>query len=544
MVDSISNTGGSIQPTPEEQKLKKLVGKMYEKQSVILQPKDNSKLKAAVELFFNKPEEGFFKLGSSNYTQIRLKGHGDPLYVKVDDLGKALGLSSGELKLVKKEGQKAIAELAEEVAEGLDDSKEGLKAMQDTEKKLTKLSSNYIKALETLHNKKLLSEKRMHAILHDSDFDDVVMQKTIIDIGDKLSKYGKLATGYVKSQGKKLTGKQTYAYNVNKQGEIDIHGKVLGKGAFTKAKVGTKLQTGEKEAVLTIKEDQDEFNTIQKNLKILKDKGIRNIPTVHKYTYEVKSKGGQSKYVLGQELYCGSGLDLMKLPIKHTLSALRDAAEGYADLHAEFLVHGDIKPDNISLKGDKENNDQTLHGIINDFGVLSDWGVFKGGTKDFLSPEVAVAYEKRNKETENFLKVMQMKDKPLLKKLAKENLENAQLELSKAVTDKHDGFSFGVTIFECVTNRNLMKNGKLFSSATQDSDIAKEIEDAITEINDKIDNQSTKEQHDDALIRMNLLKVAQKLLVIDPNKRMDTKEAALLLANQCDNMGLERQKVA
>lgn len=593
MVESITIKGDSTQPTPEEQKLKKLVGKMYEKQSVILQPKINSKLKAAVELFFSKPEEGILgKLKGENYTQIRLKSHDTPLYVKVDDLGKALGLSDGELKLLKKEGPKAIAELVEEVAEGLDDSKEGLNAMKDTEKKLTKLSSIYIKALETLHNKKFLSEKRMFAILRDSDFDDVAMQRTIIDIGDKLNKYGKLASGYVRStkvavldeknvqktdqKGAKLFEKQTYAYNVTKQGEIDIHTKLLGKGASTKAKVGTNLQTGEKEALLTIKDDQKEFNSIQKNLKTLKEKGIRNTPTVHKYTYEVKTKNGQTKYVLGQELYT-DGTKLKALPMYHALNALKDTAEGYADLHDYNLIHSDIKPNNISLKGDIDSK-QAVKGIINDFGTLSTSGNLGGGTLEYLPPEILTAKEERDalekvcEERKQKIRNLQIAEKSfkfdytnettmtesqqkledlkgikeieeLKLNIDEQKLNRAYQKLHAAATEKYDSFCFGVTLFEIASGRVFMQNGKIFATAKKGSEIQTEIDTEIDLLNKSIDKTSSKDKIDDALMRINLLKIAMQLLEFDPKTRLTCKEAAKLLQVQCDMFSIEPQKL-
>ena len=180
---------------------------MYEKQSVILDPKGQGKLKTAVEVLFKNPEAG--KLipifTGPTYTKIRLKDHAEPLYVKIDDLGKALGLTAGEIKILKKDGPKAIEMLASEVAEGLGDSLQALEQKSKTEEKLIAItkklgSGEFSLALESLHKKKLITEDRALAIIHDSDFDDPAMQRTIIDIGDKLTKYGKLVKGYVRSK--------------------------------------------------------------------------------------------------------------------------------------------------------------------------------------------------------------------------------------------------------------------------------------------------------------------------------------------------------
>lgn len=580
-IESTSKPDDLNLPISSEKEIETFVGKLYGKRSITLHPKENDRLESSVEFFFKNPEEssGVKTLSPKTFVEIHLKEHSKPLYVKIDTIVKAMGLSAVEKEKLQKGAQKEIAELGEKAEKMLDSSQ--LEKREKTEAKLSVISqklgsSDFVKALDTLYTHNKINRDRLLEILHDSDFEDKAMQDTMIEMGKKLDKYGKLEAGYVRSvrgkplfdengiqkkdkNGNLLYEKKSYAYHVDEHGEVDIYSRFLGKGSFKKAKISNRLSGG-KFAVLTMKgaDAKDELERDQTNLQ--KAQGIMNVPPIHKYSYETKTKGGQAKYVMVQELYSGDGDNLKKLPAKHALNVLTDVGLAYGLLHERSLIHSDIKPANISLKGDLKNDKQALKGVVNDFGLLTEMNQGAGSTPNYESPEYSRAYEKwidlvnkydnATKAYDNYKNNIHergmdanLKELNQKKQKASEEYLKGMEEINKTVTGKFDSFSFGVTIFEIVTGRDSLQNGQFFSSATDDKEIENEILDEFDKWENQIKATTDNAIIEDANIRMEMLAIELDLLKIKPEDRLTCMDAAIALQDLCVKFDVKEQAV-
>jgi serine/threonine protein kinase len=78
------------------------------------------------------------------------------------------------------------------------------------------------------------------------------------------------------------------------------------------------------------------------------------------------------------------------LDISGTLKVLCQMVRGLAHMHAQGLVHGDLKPGNVMLAGDRDD----LTAVIGDFGMASPVGSerYVPGTTAYNPPEVRSAY--------------------------------------------------------------------------------------------------------------------------------------------------------
>jgi serine/threonine protein kinase len=78
------------------------------------------------------------------------------------------------------------------------------------------------------------------------------------------------------------------------------------------------------------------------------------------------------------------------LDVRGTLKLLCQMVRGLAHMHAQGLVHGDLKPGNVMLAGDRDD----LTAVIGDFGMASQVGSerYVPGTTAYNPPEVHSAH--------------------------------------------------------------------------------------------------------------------------------------------------------
>lgn len=520
--DNLSKISDPKSLVPSKKTVQQFVSNIYGTKSIMLPPKQDDKtLQCAIEVFYSAPRDT-----EEMTAEFRIKGWHDPFYVKCSALCKVSGLSKNEINDLEIKGDKAFNELAEKVVNkfetSLIDKKKHLEEIEKTTKKLHAISKSlgsgdFLVTLALLYSYNM-SSNRIINLLQDPDFDDRVMLDTLIHIGTQF-KVNKQQDGqYVRSE--KVKGVKTRYTYIFDEGEICIFAKPIGQGSFAKAKVRHMLFSGEKDAGLIFKGVNVE-ETVTKNIQNLKKvKGVRNIISNYKCKYKVPTKGGQVKYFLGHELYDGEALKLCGKGIHHALIAIRDVAQALADLHKLGLIHSDVKLANIYFKGDLKQPKCAIRGILGDVGCLTEKGAYAGLTLAYCAPEVLKPYMT----------------------CIKNPVRETKLNLDASITDKFDSFSLGIAIFQLITSKDTMYDGKDFPMATDCRQIETTLKLAIKGLKESLSKLS-KEGRSEAFLKIDMLYVVKGLLQLDPTNRDTCATAAKRLELLVNKYHIEEQKV-
>lgn len=378
-------------------------------------------------------------------------------------------------------------------------------------------TGDYFLALKSLQELEILPPNRILDIIHNPDFDDPVMQNTIIDISALYVNCKSPKDTYAASI--KIDRDTTrYAYLII-NGQISIFSKFIGKGCAIKAKVRHELVTGVKDAGLFIKGDNAEkiVNANQKNLK--KVEGFKNIIPPYKSYVSVCTKSGKLKYIANQQLYKRNANKLIGTRFHHALCVMKDVAMALADLHKNNLVHSDVKLDNIYINGNLKNKKYASKGVLGDLGYLTERGIFGGCSPAYMSPEVGQAcLSKKNKSEKEIIAV------------------------KNAITDKFDCFSFGISLFKVATRKDILSSGYDFWTVTDDQEIRATLSSAIEKLK-KTTISLSKQKRKENLMKIDLLRVAAGLLRFDPLKRDSSEKAMENLTELCQKYNVSEQHI-
>lgn len=146
-------------------------------------------------------------------------------------------------------------------------------------------------------------------------------------------------------------------------------GKTLGKGTFSKVKLGTQIYTNEKVAIKILKPfEAENWKTIEREIEVLRRLTHPNIIRLHEVLY-TDDDGSAEERILYMILDLAEGGELFdhiiataKLKEDEARRLFRQAVSALEYMHAHLVVHRDLKPENLLL--DKDKNIK-----INDFGL-------------------------------------------------------------------------------------------------------------------------------------------------------------------------------
>lgn len=341
-----------------------------------------------------------------------------------------------------------------------------------------------------------------------------------------------------------------YSYAVDKNGEIIISHKKLGEGSFKSAKIALHLATGQKYAMVKIKGQgaKAEADNETANLVELKKLNHENIMPCYKWTILTETKQttkGEDKYVLLQALKDGSASS--QLETHHTLNIMTGVLDAVGKMNDKEIVHADLKPDNILIQGDKNNNEKSVKGFLHDFGTMTKLHGQFGCTPEYTSPECLKAYIQSQKADDDFETAAQNLKNSGFKEYSKpfregiipfrKAMDEGDAKLRSVITPKSlDSFAAGVTIFQLVTGTSKMKEGLEFNKAEDGTEIEQAIQGKIDIIKK---NTSLSDQTKN--MKIDMLGIAQKLLAFDPDSRISCKTAAILLKNLSKDHHIQEQ---
>lgn len=228
-------------------------------------------------------------------------------------------------------------------------------------------------------------------------------------------------------------------------------------------------------------------------LKIIKKKRIPHVITPYTISVLTPGTSGSSpaRLVMIQERF-GRVSELLEpnstASLDDFLLISQHIAEAASGLHANELVHMDIKPANILVKRNPRNG-SIEEGVMADFGTCLEAGrPIIGGTPNFLPPEVTI---------------------------------------TKSTAPSVDAYSFGVTLFNLITGLPGMLNAGgrpiAFSDATQ-SQIDAFINGLINKINTDPRFSTNKAK------AIAALRLCQGLIKLNPTERLTCQEASTELA--------------
>lgn len=258
---------------------------------------------------------------------------------------------------------------------------------QIQEQKPKGTQSNYL-AIETENSERLLkrAQEVISPTLGDPENKDYQSELTNEDLGrpDRMYNRTHIASAYPFPKAKPSRANRT-----SSKGNYII-GETLGEGAFGLVKEATHLPTSEKVAIKILdktrmKEEEDDFNRVKKEITILKRLRHKNIIQL----YEIMES--QRNLYLVMELCEGSELfdyivKKQKLTEAEACKFFQQLIDGIEYLHVQNIVHRDLKPENLLL--DSENNLK-----ISDFGLSTRYSNTKllstpCGTPSYAPPEM------------------------------------------------------------------------------------------------------------------------------------------------------------
>lgn len=428
-----------------------------------------------VDIFPHKPLSlfSFLPLSKELYAPVSIEGFSHPFYIKIKEISQSMGISE---KVI----QNALSCDPQTINRLMDVNKEFQQAFVRSKSFLNilglKHSSPFMQALHQL--KLTLHPNTISKLLDSSDFlTDKKIRATVIDMTKTVTS---LKAGTSLSVRK--TSEQ-YGYLIDSNGKIYIRFNEIGKGVAKKASRSIDFTTWKNYASITIKDNlkmginaTDSIRQEEQAFDALQ--GIEQIAPPYVFKMQTTTKKGLTKWILIQELFDRwdnySNIDSI-----HLISVLTDISTALAAMHERKLIHGDVKPANLLLKGDLTQTDQVVRGYLNDFGTLTHPGLYQGGTVDFYPPE-------------------------LYHSLHDEKLQDL------ATTYKWDSYALGVTALSMMTQRVKIEN-KCFAEATQ-----KDIDDLIEETRKNLKDEK----------KLEILDIITHLLVQDPTQRWTCQEAS------------------
>lgn len=114
---------------------------------------------------------------------------------------------------------------------------------------------------------------------------------------------------------------------------------------------------------------------------------LKNNPfAVDPYLFQAYSPTG--KIVLFQKRFDGDGEKLFQASLDHQINALKELGKGLNYLHKQGVVHLDVKPPNLFIVGDINDPQTPVKGRVGDLGLLASKGACrKSGSRFYLPPE-------------------------------------------------------------------------------------------------------------------------------------------------------------
>ncbi len=399
--------------------------------------------------------------------------------------------NSAGKKELEKSPQQNLQKTKEENAEkGLEELATGLGMKKDLEslKKLGKRENISFSTLMTILDElKDLKDKQ-------------IMLNTFVEISKEINKstWFKNRIPYVKrKKDEKTNGRISHAFAIHKKDIMIIPNKgVIGSGNYKTVSEAIKLTNLEKPFVrLKIQEkatqtkdisQASEANKLEMELlEKLHGKGKEAHPCIippYEFSILLKKKEA-AKLVMFQLKLDGDGNGLMKESAAIQLKVLTDVAAGLDHLHGLGYAHMDMKPANFMYLKAGE-------GKLGDFGMATKFNEpIRGGNLGCLPNEALVKPSFRG--------------------------EYVRIQGDCKANPKIDSFGLGVSIFLILTQSEEVAFGLL-----SDEEIAQKIIQAKINLPEK-----------DKKTRSQMLDVAQKLMLRDPEKRMSCKDAQIALSN-------------
>jgi len=312
---------------------------------------------------------------------------------------------------------------------------------------------------------------------------------------------------------------------ITSEGVAYIGGATIGKGGYCKAvEARPLLDEFPKMVIYKMKCPPDDPSNLSayynhfRVLKILNQREVPNIPKMPSVApiQSCTKKGGQ-KAVSLVEYYERDLSSLSKkknIPVSqllHIFGAIADALHG---IHAEKMVHRDVKAANVFLNGDPTREEKRVEAVLSDFGLTeSEFDDTLKGTSIYLAPELFI-YNK-------------MEIVPSLEALI-----------------KADWFSFGIMILEAtyVCEEEDFIYGKddvLFGRLRSDREISEEFKGFTRSL--LLDSEVSPKNK---LGGLGLQQLARELMRYDPLKRMGYSDLKLKLACiRCELDNLSDQEV-
>lgn len=424
------------------------------------------------------------------------------VFVKVSDLSQQLGVSKKALEQVMHSQQENhITELirAQATLKELNQRSTSPFSLKTMQEKFLEHGPDFLASLKNLEfhitDKKRFSE----LISHDMPQWNDKMVRTIIDIGKTLGQLEKGNTIYVKKD--KVNDR--YGYTIMNDGKIYIRYDKLGQGTFKKVLDTMELTT--KQQVVSaaiVDETQGWVEVINAEKEFKKEftafellKGIDHIVPAYEVVVKTKTKDDKNKMVAIQTKLNGDCAHIAQKNVTpyHILSISLHVATALSQIHKRGLIHSDVKAANILIRGDVTNPKVRVEGLVHDFGLLAKPREFRGGTPVYLPPEINL----------------------------NENLSNQR----QVASEKIDSFSFGVTLVDMLTGSSVYFNEGQLMQQTFSKVTPEQLRAFIEDQTNKILSQK-QGNPEEKILKVEILKIAEKLLHHDPDKRLSCKEAA------------------
>lgn len=434
-------------------------------------------------LIFVKPQE---EPGAEKKLVAIKLDDGTEAYVNIDDVSKATGIAKDVLASQSRDELTELLNRQDELLSGIDRVIDTVKGRFP---KIEQHSANLAKFM--VHQLKG-REDPPKAL---GKLEAIVRREEILRAAIYAGRSGATYVG-------KRKGKHPSSSLLTHDGQIYVGGSNLGKGGSSKVSELESLSGNPFSGVKAVARGKKTAN-LARHLAMtekLNQLGVPHITPTHLVKVLTKTKAGEAKLVALVNKMDGDAFKFtdLKISTRHVCYVLICVCEALASMHqlAEPMVHGDVKPENILLKGDttlpftvdEEGNAEIVEGILHDFGGTDVRGKpIQDRTREFLAPEV-------------------LKD-------AVRTLEPEQ-----------DLFSLGVAALEMTTARNTLANGRFFGEAKDQTEITKHLEDLQQRlINGDIGKGLSPI---DKYMRFQLVALAGKLMQIDPKSRLSADQAA------------------